>query len=221
MRKTILATVLLLVVSCIFSSSAFAASTTIVKKRIVSQALELGIDPALALSIAKKESGFCHERKSRRGAVGVFQLMPSTAKKLGYNPYKLNENIKGGLSYYKMLYNKFGSTELALAAYNAGPGNVKRYKGIPPFKETKRFVNIIMNDYYKTLKYDPIILQVKEQKGSTKNNSIHKGAGIIGISTRVKPSATVLPANSFTKTESIMPEKVLSLYIKQKNTITE
>ena len=65
------------------------------------------------------------------GAVGVFQLMPSTARRLGVNPYYLSDNIKGGLMYYKKLYNMFGSTELALAAYNAGPGVVKRYKKVP------------------------------------------------------------------------------------------
>ena len=85
-----------------------------VKEYIVKHSIEMGVDPALALSIAKLESGFCHEKKSPYGAVGVFQLMPSTAKKLGFNPYYVNENIKGGLMYYKMMYQKFGSTELAI-----------------------------------------------------------------------------------------------------------
>ena len=120
----------------------------VIKESIVKHSMEMGVDPALALSIAKKESGFKHEIKSPYGAVGVFQVLPSTAKKIGYNPYYLNENIKAGLTYYKMMYKMFGSTELALAAYNAGPGNVKKYGGnIPPFRETKRFVNVIMQDY--------------------------------------------------------------------------
>ena len=120
----------------------------VVKESIIKHSMEMGVDPALALSIAKKESGFKHELKSPYGAVGVFQVLPSTAKKIGFNPYYLNENIKAGLTYYKMMYKMFGSTELALAAYNAGPGNVKKYGGtIPPFRETKRFVNVIMQDY--------------------------------------------------------------------------
>ena len=123
-------------------------SEDVVKESIVKHSMEMGVDPALALSIAKKESGFKHELKSPYGAVGVFQVLPSTAKKIGYNPYYLNENIKAGLTYYKMMYKMFGSTELALAAYNAGPGNVKKYGGtIPPFRETRRFVNVIMQDY--------------------------------------------------------------------------
>ena len=124
-------------------------------------------------SIAKKESGFKHELKSSHGAVGVFQLLPSTAKKIGYNPYYLSDNIKAGLTYYKMMYKMFGSTELALAAYNAGPGNVKRYGGqIPPYSETKRFVNIIMQDY-KNMKNnpDPVISKYSKKQAITPEKS--------------------------------------------------
>ncbi len=135
-------------------SNAEAVSKVTVKELIVKHSMEMGLDPALALSIAKAESGFSHEKKSRYGAVGVFQLMPSTAKKMGYNPYHLQDNIKGGIAYYKKMYSMFGSTELALAAYNAGPGNVKKYKGIPPFTETRKFVSSIMNSY-NNLKSNP------------------------------------------------------------------
>ena len=71
-----------------------AISEDVVKESIVKHSMEMGVDPALALSIAKKESGFKHELKSPYGAVGVFQVLPSTARKIGYNPYYLNENIK-------------------------------------------------------------------------------------------------------------------------------
>ena len=131
-----------------------AVSEDVVKETIIKHSVELGVDPALALSIAKKESGFRHELRSPYGAVGVFQILPSTANRMGYNPYYLSENIKAGLTYYKMMYKMFGSTELALAAYNAGPGNVKKYGTIPPYSETKRFVNVIMQDY-KQLKQNP------------------------------------------------------------------
>ena len=133
-----------------------------VKELIVKHSMEMGLDPALALSIAKAESGFCHDKRSRYGAVGVFQLMPNTAKKMGYNPYHIQDNIKGGIAYYKMMYKMFGSMELALAAYNAGPGNVKEYNGVPPFTETKKFVSSIMQNY-KRLKVnpDPVIADYK------------------------------------------------------------
>ncbi len=136
------------------SAKAEPDSVLTVKELIVKHAYEMDLDPALALSIAKTESNFCHNKKSKYGAIGVFQLMPSTAKKMGYNPYHLQENIKGGISYYKEMYKMFGSMELALAAYNAGPGNVKKYKGIPPFWETRHFVSSIMTDY-KNFKKNP------------------------------------------------------------------
>lgn len=164
-RKTVLATIALSLMLC-GQVQAAKVPEDIVKETIIKQSLEMNIDPALALSIAKKESGFRHELRSKHGAVGVFQLLPSTAKRLGYNPYYLSDNIKAGLTYYKMMYKMFGSTELALAAYNAGPGNVRRAGGkIPPYAETKRFVNVIMQDYHKQKKNpDPAIARVKSQK---------------------------------------------------------
>lgn len=145
-RKIVLTAIV--VTACLTLNAQAAINEDVVKETIVRHSVEMGVDPALALSIAKKESGFRHELKSPHGAVGVFQLLPSTANKMGYNPYYLSENIKAGLTYYKMMYKMFGSTELALAAYNAGPGNVKKFGGqIPPYSETRRFVNIIMKDY--------------------------------------------------------------------------
>lgn len=160
-RKLLICLLALYCVSFAFPNYAFAESHSVstIKELIVKHAYEMGLDPALALSIAKTESNFCHNRKSRYGAIGVFQLMPSTAKRMGYNPYHLQDNIKGGISYYKQMYKMFGSIELALAAYNAGPGNVKKYNGVPPFAETKRFVASIMNSYkYLKDNSDPIIL---------------------------------------------------------------
>lgn len=117
-----------------------------VKATIVKQSVEMGIDPALALSIAKAESQFNHGSKSSCGAVGVFQLMPSTARKMGFNPYCLHDNIKAGLTYYKMLYKMLGSTELALAAYHTGPAYVLKHKQPAPC--SKAYVSRIMSEYY-------------------------------------------------------------------------
>ena len=148
------------IVSIPLSANAEAVSSMTVKQLIVKHSLEMGLDPALALSIAKAESGFCHNKRSRYGAIGVFQLMPATAQKMGYNPYHLQENIKGDITYYKKMFKMFGSTELALAAYNAGPGNVKKYNGIPPFSETRKFVSSIMSNYNNLkLHPDPAIAQ--------------------------------------------------------------
>ena len=141
-----------------------AANVNTVKAAIVKHSIEMGVDPAITLSIAKTESGYRHEARSSHGAVGVFQLMPSTARRMGLNPYSLDDNIKGGIMYYKSMYKMFGSMELALAAYNAGPANVKKYKAIPPFSETRRFVSKIMADYhYLKAHTDPAVLAYKKQ----------------------------------------------------------
>lgn len=163
-RKLLTLTLLLILCLLANPNQSQAASKATVKDCIVKHSLEMGVDPAIGLSIAKMESGFVHEKRSAYGAVGVFQLMPSTAKKLGYNPYYLNDNIKGGLAYYKMMYQKYGSVELALAAYNAGPGNVAKYKGVPPFAETRRFIKGIMTEYnLQKANPDPAILKYKNQ----------------------------------------------------------
>lgn len=188
-----LLTLTLLLISCILvnpNQSQAATSTATVKDYIVKHSLEMGIDPALGLSIAKMESGFVHEKRSSYGAVGVFQLMPSTARRLGYNPYYLSENIRGGLMYYKMMYQKFGSVELALAAYNAGPGNVSKYKGVPPFAETKRFVRGIMSEYNsQKINPDPAIIKYRNQSAAAglnkalsidSDNNVLKRAGFDG-----------------------------------------
>lgn len=168
-RKLLTLTLLLIVCILVNPEQTQAASKATVKDYIVKHSLEMGVDPALGLSIAKMESGFVHEKRSSFGAVGVFQLMPSTARRMGYNPYYLSDNIRGGLMYYKMMYQKFGSVELALAAYNAGPGNVSKYKGVPPFAETKRFVRGIMSEYNaQKANPDPAILKYRQvsAKGS-------------------------------------------------------
>lgn len=126
------------------------------KKLIVKTAQKLGVDPYVALSIAKIESNFDTSIKSSRGAIGLYQLTPSTAKKLGVNPYIVSENIEGGLKYYQMLYKKYGSMDLALAAYNAGPGNVAKYNGVPPFGATKAFIKNIKKEC-DTFKADKVI----------------------------------------------------------------
>lgn len=202
-----LMTLILGMTICLLSNQANASTSNIpkvtVKEYIVKHSIEMGVDPALALSIAKLESGFCHEKKSPYGAVGVFQLMPSTAKKLGFNPYYVNENIKGGLTYYKMMYQKFGSTELALAAYNAGPGNVAKYNGMPPFKETKFFVSSIMTEYNKQkINPDPIIHQVKNQVSKPEAKKVESQPK--AVSNKEKESATK---------KAPVAENVLSMFV--------
>ena len=95
-----------------------------------------------------QESSFNHKTISHAGAIGVMQLMPDTARGLGVNPYNTSQNIEGGAKYLKEMLGQFnGDVAKALAAYNAGPGAVKKYGGIPPYKETQNYVNKIMKEY--------------------------------------------------------------------------
>ena len=125
----------------------YAAGTDDVKKNIIEQAKQMGVEPAIVLSIAKMESGFNQSAKSACGNhIGVFQLSHATAKRMGLDPYKLEDNIKGGITYYKQMYEKFGSMELAVAAYNSGPDAIMRNNNTIP-KHSQNFVNRIMSDY--------------------------------------------------------------------------
>ena len=143
-----------------------------------------GVSKSLLLAVAKQESNYDPNSVSHAGAQGIMQLMPGTAKTLGvknaFDPY---ENIMGGAKLLRDNIRAFGSVPLALAAYNAGPGAVKKYGGVPPYKETQDYVKKIMADLgnksYSTSNY--------RYKGLGENNaygsalgSEKNGAGLYG-----------------------------------------
>ena len=103
------------------------------------------IDKNLVKAVVQQESGFKSNAVSQAGAMGLMQLMPSTAKGLGVrNPFDAEQNIAGGTKYLKTLINKYDSVKLGLAAYNAGSGAVQKYGGVPPYKETQNYVKNII-----------------------------------------------------------------------------
>ena len=119
------------------------------------------VEPELLIAVMSAESRCLVGARSHRGATGPMQLMPRTAEWLGVNDiHSIDENVLGGAKYLSMLLGKYKSMDLALAAYNAGPGNVKIYRGVPPFKETRRYIQKV-KAMYQTLIATPEAPAVK------------------------------------------------------------
>lgn len=107
-------------------------------------ARKYNIPEDLFLRLVQQESNWNPSAKSHKGALGLAQLMPATAKALGVDPMDPRENLEGGARYLKRQYETFRNWRLALAAYNAGPRAVEKYNGVPPFKETQNYVRVIL-----------------------------------------------------------------------------
>ncbi|MCS7234195.1 MAG: lytic transglycosylase domain-containing protein [Synergistetes bacterium] len=119
-------------------------------ERIVNRASGIyDIDPDLVMAVISVESNFNPRLVSPKGAMGLMQLMPDTAREMGVSdPFDVEENIMGGVKYLRYLSEKYnGDLELTLAAYNAGPAAVDKYGGIPPYKETQDYVKKVLSIY--------------------------------------------------------------------------
>jgi len=112
----------------------------------VDMAERYDIPKQLFFNLVTAESNWDVAIVSPRGAIGLAQLMPGTAEELGVDPWDAYDNLDGGARYLRQQYDEFGTWELALAAYNAGPGAVNQYGGIPPYAETEEYVAKVMED---------------------------------------------------------------------------
>jgi len=114
---------------------------------IESMAAEHGVPAGLVRAVIKAESDYQEHARSRKGAMGLMQLMPETAKRFAVaDPYNARQNIEGGTKYLKTLLDRFPTVGLALAAYNAGEAAVDRFRGIPPYAETRAYVARILRN---------------------------------------------------------------------------
>ena len=111
--------------------------------------LAQNLDPRLVRAVIQAESGYNRRALSNKGAIGLMQLMPMTAKLLRVtDPWDAEENVRGGTTYLRQLLDRFeGRVEWAVAAYNAGPGAVERHRGIPPYRETREYVRRVLGLY--------------------------------------------------------------------------
>ena len=123
------------------------------RDHLLDAASQTGLPPEILLSIAKIESAFRPDARSPKGAIGVMQLMPDTARALQVNPHDPRENIEGGARLLRELLLKYENypdqVYRALSAYNAGPGAVARYNGIPPYAETRQYVEKVLTEYHR------------------------------------------------------------------------
>jgi soluble lytic murein transglycosylase-like protein len=117
---------------------------------LVRAALQQGLEPEFVRSVARIESDLRQDAVSNKGAIGLMQLMPGTASVLGVDPRNAEDNVLGGAKFLRELLLRYnGDPALALAAYNAGPGAVQKYNGVPPYLETRKYIIRVLREYQK------------------------------------------------------------------------
>ncbi|MFA0758399.1 MAG: hypothetical protein PVTTEEND_001772 [Candidatus Fervidibacter sp.] len=185
-----------------------------IQRLVIQTAQRYGVDPTLALAVAKAESDFNPLARSPKGAMGVMQLMPETAKSLGVtDPFNPAQNIEGGIRYLRQLLERFnGQVTLAVAAYNAGPTAVARYGGVPPYPETQTFLRRVLA-YWQTFR-EQLGQWASGQVGNEQISSRRIGKwadgqwldGQVGNRVGERTSSPPHPSSTIPRPESEVPE---------------
>jgi soluble lytic murein transglycosylase-like protein len=130
------------------------------EQMLMKAAIQQGLEPGFVQSVARVESGLRQNAVSPKGALGLMQLMPMTASQLGVDPTLAAQNAEGGAKFLRQLLLKYnGDAVLALAAYNAGPGAVDKFKGVPPYQETRRYVVKVLEEYARRQKAEKSVTE--------------------------------------------------------------
>ena len=136
---------------------------------------EHDVDPAFVMSVIAAESGFEHGAVSPKGAIGYMQVMPETGEELGYDVSDCEQNIQAGTKYLRQMIDRYSrrrnTLQLAVAAYNAGPGNVDRYGGVPPFRQTRKYVQEVLR------RYRPASVQPEGGRAQAARHRVRPAAG--------------------------------------------
>jgi hypothetical protein len=139
-----------------------------------------GLEPALLSALVYQESRYCTDALSPKGAIGLGQLMPGTAKDLGVDPHDPVQNLYGAATYLRTQWDTFEDWNLALAAYNAGPGAVMKYEGIPPYEETQNYVVSVLSRYTAMVDElpDSSLVEVAVQDGASEEEASEEKAEV-------------------------------------------
>ncbi|MEK6199876.1 MAG: lytic transglycosylase domain-containing protein [Psychrobacter sp.] len=166
------------------SSASSSGSRNSYDSYIRASAQRHGVDPALMKAMMHTESAFNPNARSPVGAQGLMQLMPATASRFKVsNPWNPADNIEGSAKYIAWLMRRFNNNvEFAVAGYNAGEGNVDKYNGIPPFKETRNYVKSVMSRYHSLYKNDSGLSGNSMNANNSNTGTTSNGGGIQNVS---------------------------------------
>lgn len=177
-----------------------------------------GVDVNLLTAIAKQESNFKADAVSSAGAIGIMQLMPATAESLGVSdPYDARENIMGGAKYIRQMLDRYdGDVTLALAAYNAGSGNVAKYGGVPPFTETQNYVAKVTANYENKVEVPDIVYSSPADAENVSVENVANGAnssnGTNSVSSATSGNAASAISNASTGNNDANTAYIKMLY---------